>query len=834
MSEAPDLDAIRADVVALAGRVRDSAGAGERAAAQWASERLAGNGAREACTEEYRGRATNSWSFAAHGLAGLVALRVGGLRGALLALATAVSLERDASGRSPWRRRVIGGGRGANAVGRVPAAAQRRATVVLVAHLDAARTGLVWSPAVVRAGAARHVRTRRVEPVMGLQAAGLLAAAAAGVLPRTAPVRRVPAGFAALACGAAVALNLDIARSPTVPGANDNATGVAAALELARLVAAAPLEHTDLIVALVGGEESGMGGFNAFLRAHAAELDPATTLVVGLDTLGSGTPILAGAEGAVLTHRYQPQDLARVDAGAALAGEPAPERWRIGAWTDPLLALHTGLPAVSLLSIGPGYYPHYHHPSDVPEHVDWASVGACARIALGHAARLRRRAVGLPAAGAGGALEGPADVGSDPAAVEAACLRADALVVQVARVHAPRVEGDVVAQGGEGGNRVGVGPRRRLGRATAGRHVEVACVALPLAERAVLGGGAQAPLQDVSWRHVDRGRMARLEHAHRAGRVGDHDAAELHAHAPRAGLETRRARVVPDALHGSGYADRRPPDVRRVIAPARTAARGVAVPCQNDATMSSKSAKKPATAKQDPAKRRNIIIASVVALALVAAAIVIIAGSGGSSNSATPAGAPLAGTSETKALLDGIPQSGNVLGKANAPVTMYEYIDYQCPFCKEFTLTTYPQVINDYVRTGKVKLIQMPLTFIGPDSEKAARAAAGAGQQNRQFNFADLWYFNSGQENSGYVTDAFINKIYDGAGVDKAKANAYRATQASKAQGQAAQAGAQKYGVVSTPSFVIGKTGGPYQKLEIDTSSEAGFKAAFDTFLKGN
>ncbi len=253
--------------------------------------------------------------------------------------------------------------------------------------------------------------------------------------------------------------------------------------------------------------------------------------------------------------------------------------------------------------------------------------------------------------------------------------------------------------------------------------------------------------------------------------------------------------------------------------------------------MSSKSAKKKSSAKTqpDPAKRRNIIIASVVALALVAVAIVIIAGSGGDSkSSATSAGAPLAGTKETAALLDGIPQSGNVLGKASAPVTMYEYIDYQCPFCKEFTLTTYPQVVNDYVRTGKVKLILMPLTFIGPDSEKAARAAAGAGQQDKQFTFTDLWYFNSGEENSGYVTDAFIDKIYDGAGVDKPKANLYRKTQSSKAQGQAAEAGAQKYGVVSTPSFVIGKTGGPYQKLEIDTSSEAGFKAAFDTFLKGN
>jgi len=379
----PDVDVIRGDVELLAAMVRDSAGAGERAAARWACERLAHAGALDARTEPFRARATNSWSFAAHGLAGLAALRLRGRRGALLALAALASLERDASGCAPWRRRVIGGGRGANAVARVPPGGPPRARVVLVAHLDAARTGLAWSPAVVRTGAARRLRTRRAEPVMGLHAAGLGAAAAAALLPRERATQRLAAGFAAVTNAAAVGLNLDIARSPTVPGANDNATGVAAVLELTRLLAAAPLAHTELVVALVGAEESGMGGFHAFLRAHRGELDPPRTFVLGLDTLGCGTPILAAAEGAVLTHRYRPADLALVDAGAAASGEPAPARWRIGAWTDPLLALQAGLPTASLLSMGPGYYPHYHHPSDVPAHVDWACVGACARIALG-------------------------------------------------------------------------------------------------------------------------------------------------------------------------------------------------------------------------------------------------------------------------------------------------------------------------------------------------------------------------------------------------------------------------------------------------------------------
>ena len=168
-------------------------------------------------------------------------------------------------------------------------------------------------------------------------------------------------------------------------------------MDLIRAVAAAPLEHVEVVAVCPGGEEAGMGGFAAWLREHRGELWPASTLVLGLDTLGSGTPIVAEAEGALQTHRYRPADLGLADEGAALAGLPAPQRWRIGGWTDPLLALHAGIPAISMLSMGPGYFPHYHHPTDVPAHVDLSSVERCARIAAGTLrAAVRARAGGGP------------------------------------------------------------------------------------------------------------------------------------------------------------------------------------------------------------------------------------------------------------------------------------------------------------------------------------------------------------------------------------------------------------------------------------------------------
>jgi hypothetical protein len=382
---APDLAGLRADVEALASLARDSAGAGERAAASLVRDRLALAGAREARVEAYRGRATYGWSFAAHALAGAAGIVRGGAAGRALALGALWSLERDASGRPPWRMRRGGGGTGAGAVARVPARAEARGTIVLVAHLDAARTGLVWHPAVTRLGAARHLRRRRVDAFLGPVAAALVAGALG---PRRA---RAPA---VAMLGATAALNLQVARGATVPGANDNATGVAVLLDLVRALAADPLPHADVLVACPGGEEAGMGGMGAFLRAHAGALHPARTLVIGLDTLGSGTPIVAAAEGALREHRYREADLEIADEGAALAGLPAPQRWRIGGWTDPLLALHAGLPAISILSMGPGYFPGYHHPTDVPAGVAWDSVIACARLAAGTVAAAHRRLAG--------------------------------------------------------------------------------------------------------------------------------------------------------------------------------------------------------------------------------------------------------------------------------------------------------------------------------------------------------------------------------------------------------------------------------------------------------
>jgi hypothetical protein len=336
------------DVAALAAMERRSASAGERASAEWIAARLREAGAQDVALQEFRYQHTYAWAQAAHFAAGMLGSR-------LLAAAAAVSLDLEFSGRAQWIRRLLAAGTGTNVVARVPPAGEHRRTVVLVAHHDAAHTGLIWHPRLVRAARGGSFATLPF---------AALALAALGV-------HRVARPLLALA----TALTLEVAWRPTVPGASDNATGVAAVLALVEHYARDPLEGTEVVALFPGCEESGMGGMAAWLRS--ASLDPATTLVLGLDTLGAGEPKLVSGEGPPRTVRYRHADLDRFDAAVEAAGMRPPGRVRIGGWTDPVLALLAGLPAVSLVSMRDGAFTNYHLPSDTPDRVDWISVQKC-------------------------------------------------------------------------------------------------------------------------------------------------------------------------------------------------------------------------------------------------------------------------------------------------------------------------------------------------------------------------------------------------------------------------------------------------------------------------
>jgi len=226
-------------------------------------------------------------------------------------------------------------------------------------------------------------------------------------------------------------------------------------------------------------------------------------------------------------------------------------------------------------------------------------------------------------------------------------------------------------------------------------------------------------------------------------------------------------------------------------------------------------------------------------LVLAAAIVVVIAlATGGNSGNDTPAkraGETLPGQVESNARFAGIPQNGITLGNPKAPVTMVEFADLQCPYCRQYTESVMPTLVADYVKSGKVKMTFRNVTIIDQDSHLAAEMAAAAGLQNKLWQYIDIFYANQGEEHSGYITDAFLTRIgkaVRGLDVDRALAD----RKLPKIQNQLAQAQAEMSlnGFQGTPAFLVGPTGGRLEAVQFNSFTPGPFKQALDNALQSS
>jgi protein-disulfide isomerase len=240
-------------------------------------------------------------------------------------------------------------------------------------------------------------------------------------------------------------------------------------------------------------------------------------------------------------------------------------------------------------------------------------------------------------------------------------------------------------------------------------------------------------------------------------------------------------------------------------------------------------------------RRRNAGLATAVAAALVVAVAIALSGGGSSSGGSGSGGGRLAatggavaGAAYVSALVGGIPQHGLVLGDPRAQVRMVEFADLQCPYCDEFATQALPQLIARYVRPGKLSIEFRNLSFIGPDSVRAARVAAGAEQQNRLWNFVELMYFNQGEENTGYATDGYLRRLLAAVpGLDVAAAERVGEGPHGAAELTTANAAASANGIDATPSFLIGRAGAPLQRFEPNALTAGAFTGALDQLIGG-
>jgi len=153
-------------------------------------------------------------------------------------------------------------------------------------------------------------------------------------------------------------------------------------------------------------------------------------------------------------------------------------------------------------------------------------------------------------------------------------------------------------------------------------------------------------------------------------------------------------------------------------------------------------------------RNRLILVgAAVGAAGLLAVFLILVAGK---SSTATTTTTATTTPTTISSLLAGIPQHGDTLGKSGAPVTLIVYEDPQCPFCRNWNVQSLPTVIDQFVRTGKIKLVYRGVVIIGPDSVRGLRAIYAAGKQNKLWSLADALYAHQGVENSGWITNGVI------------------------------------------------------------------------------
>jgi protein-disulfide isomerase len=227
----------------------------------------------------------------------------------------------------------------------------------------------------------------------------------------------------------------------------------------------------------------------------------------------------------------------------------------------------------------------------------------------------------------------------------------------------------------------------------------------------------------------------------------------------------------------------------------------------------------------DRAQRFGVVAgtAGCVALLLVVASLV-----GARQSTATRSSVP---PRHASTLFAGIRQQGAALGSAGAPVTLVEYADLQCPYCAEWARDALPTVVARYVRTGQLRLVFNGLAFIGPDSEQALRSVVAAGRQGHLWDLVHGLYLRQGPENSGWVGDA-VGEVAAGVpGIDVAQLGTARDSAGVEADIRRSFAAAQAAGIRSTPSFMMGPTGGALAPVHVASLAASGITPAIEEAL---
>jgi Peptidase family M28 len=384
---------LRALVAELAAIERPSASPGEREAAAWLLERLAEQGIHGRIEAE-PAHGTYWWPLgiaaATGALAGALGLRGRRAAAGLLAgLAAAAAVDDlPPHGRRTVRRALPQGERSQVVAELGSRDAQR--TVVVHAHHDAPRSGLLYDPAVPALLFERLLPITLLPdtspPLMWPVVGGPTAVALGALLGSRALLR---AGTVVSA--GTVAVLADIARHDVVPGANDNASGVAALIAVAGALAESPPANLRVIF-LSTSEEATCDGMAAFAERHFDDLPRESTFFLCLESVGSPKLTVLRGEGMLRMKEYPRRSLALVDGLADVLGIDLEPNLRNRNATDAVIPLVAGYECAALCSVTHLHQiANYHWPSDVPENVDYETLADAVRLTEAVVRRLDER-----------------------------------------------------------------------------------------------------------------------------------------------------------------------------------------------------------------------------------------------------------------------------------------------------------------------------------------------------------------------------------------------------------------------------------------------------------
>ncbi len=195
-----------------------------------------------------------------------------------------------------------------------------------------------------------------------------------------------------------------------------------------------------------------------------------------------------------------------------------------------------------------------------------------------------------------------------------------------------------------------------------------------------------------------------------------------------------------------------------------------------------------------------------------------------------PTADPPSGTAQSAVqqnLMDSlIPKVRHFIGDPNAPVTIIEFADFQCPYCGRFFTQTKPQIDEQYMQSGEVRFGYFNFAFLGDESTWAAESAECAADQDKFWEYHDKLYRSQSGENQGAFNKDNLKKFAEELGLDTQTFNECLDSGKYMSLIQTDTSPSSALGVQSTPTFLInGQAVVGAQPFEV-------FKQTIDPLLK--